>query len=107
VDGSAQRGEGGPETPSWADVRQAAMTQVERCAAALARLSLRGDRPVLAELHTQNVLLRDLCAQLTELHDQEFSEAVAELDRARAAAEALTAAGIPTPRPHPDLRVVS
>lgn len=104
MDGSAQRSDG-PDTASWDDARQAVMAHVAACSAALARLSLRGDRAAAAELHIQNVLLRDLRDRLTQMCDREFNEAVVEAERDRAAADALAAAGIPQPRP-PHLHAV-
>ena len=107
VDGSAPRNDaGGQGAPSWEDIRQGAMTATELCAAAVISMALRGPRDTRgAAVASQAVTaLRDLTAAIREWR---FDEAVVEAERVRAAAEALTAAGIPPPRPHPDLRIVS
>jgi anti-sigma-K factor RskA len=108
VDVPAQQHEAdGPGAPSWDDIRRAVMVATEVCATAFVTLALRGPHGAhTAAMASQAVAaLRDIGAQLTVLHDRDFNEATVQLERARAAAEALAAAGIPQPRP-PHLHAV-
>jgi|HubBroStandDraft_6_1064221.scaffolds.fasta_scaffold00062_2 hypothetical protein len=104
MDGSALRGDTGPE-PGWGDVRRAVMMAAEICATAAVSLAVRGPHAVHAAMMVRQSAdaLRDMGGCLRPLA---FDEAVIDAERARAADEALGAAGLlPPPRRH--LRVVT
>jgi hypothetical protein len=86
MDGSALRGDTGPE-PGWGDVRRAVMWYAEICATAAVTLAVRGPHGVHAAMVVRQAAdgLRDMGAQLRYLA---FDEAVADAERARALAEA-------------------
>jgi hypothetical protein len=78
----------------------------EVCAAAAVSVALRGPHGMHAALVVRQAAdgLRDISAQLRPLA---FDEAVIDAERARAADEALAAAGLLPPPPPRHLRVVS
>jgi hypothetical protein len=100
MDGSALRGDTGPE-PGWGDVRRAVMMAAEICATAAVSLAGRGPHGVHAALMIRQCAdaLRDMGAQLRYVA---FDEAVVDAERARALADAGL---VPPPAPH--LHVVS
>jgi hypothetical protein len=104
MDGSALRGDTGPE-PGWGDVRRAVMWYAEICATAAVSLAVRGPHGVHAAMVARQSAdaLRDMGAQLRYLT---FSEAVVEAERDRAAGDALAAAGVVPPPPARHLRAV-
>ena len=103
MDGSALRGDAG-QVPGWAEVRAAVMDAAQACAAAVTALPARGgDRGAVRTAQQAVLALRDLGGCLRPLA---FDEAVIEAERARAADEALAAAGL-VPPPRCRLHVVS
>ena len=93
-------------SPGWGDVRQAVMTAAEACACAVTSLGLRGEGggPAAGTAGQAVAVLRDLAGRLRPLA---FDEAVIEAERARAADEALAAAGLVPPPRGRHLRAIS
>lgn len=94
MDGSAVRGEPGPE-PGWGDVRRAVMRKAEAVADAVAVLCARpADRGAVRAVEQATAVLRDA---LGCLRWPVLDEAVVDAERERAAGEALAAAGFVPP----------
>jgi hypothetical protein len=93
--GSAARDAG--HTPGWGELRQAVKDAAEACAVAVAGLCLLEADPGSVRAAERAVaVLRDLGGCIRPLA---FDEAVVEAERAQAATEALTAAGVKVPTP--------
>jgi hypothetical protein len=105
MDGSVLHGDPG-HAPGWAEVRAAVVRAAEACAAAVAGMSVRGgDRGAIRTAQEAVAALRDLGGCLRYAA---FDEAVVDAERARAADEALAAAGlVPPPRRGGHLHAVS
>jgi hypothetical protein len=102
--GSAVRGEDGPE-PAWGEIKQRVASAAESVATAVSGLSLRsGDGGAVRAVEQAVAAFRDA---LGCLRPAVLDEAVVEVERARAADEALAAAGLVPPPRGRHLRVVS
>lgn len=96
MDGPARRG-GDSQEPAWHEARRALLRSAEVCAAAAASLALRGGRGTAAA-----ALIRQAIAVMQEAADAVryavYDEGLAEAAQARAAGEALGAAGLVPPQ---------
>jgi hypothetical protein len=100
MDGSALRGDAGPE-PGWTDFRRAVIIAAEITAAAAVSLAMRGPHGMHAAMMVREAAdgLRNVGMQAAEFRHREFNETVIDAEADRRAREILAAAGLVPPPP--------